>query len=80
MFGPRRLPGLDTLYSSPVAAANRIYFSDRNGTTLVIKHGTDLDVLATNRLDEGIDASPAIVGNQLFVSGEKHLYCIATDR
>ena len=80
VFGPRRLPGLGKLYSSPVATADRIYFTDRNGTTLVIKHGTELDVLATNKLDEGIDASLAIVGDQLFVRGERHLYCIAADR
>ena len=80
VFLSQRLPGLGDLYSSPVAAADRIYFTDRNGATLVIKHGTELDVLATNKLDEGIDASLAIVGDQLFVRGERHLYCIAADR
>ena len=29
------------------------------------------------KLDETIDASPALVGNELFMRGEKHLYCIA---
>ena len=72
-----RLPGIDSFYASPVAAADRIYFTGRNGTTLVLKHGPELDVLATNKLDEGIDASPALVGSELFLRGEKHLYCIA---
>jgi outer membrane protein assembly factor BamB len=74
-----RLPGLDSLYASLVGAADRIYVVGRNGTTVVLKHGPELDVLATNVLEEGIDASPAIVGNQLFLRGEKHLYCIQED-
>ncbi|MGH7127382.1 MAG: PQQ-binding-like beta-propeller repeat protein, partial [Planctomycetaceae bacterium] len=76
VFGPERLPDLSTLYASPVIAADRLYYTDRNGTTLVLAHGPKLDVLATNKLDEGIDASPAVVGKQLFLRGEKHLYCI----
>ena len=74
-----RLPGLDILYASPVAAADRLYYTDRSGTTLVLEHGPELKVLATNRLDEGIDASPAIVGDQMFVRGTQHLYCIEAD-
>jgi outer membrane protein assembly factor BamB len=77
LIGQTRLPGIRTLYASPVAAADRIYFTGRGGTTLVLKHGPELDVIATNKLDETIDASPALVGNELFMRGEKHLYCIA---
>jgi outer membrane protein assembly factor BamB len=71
-----RLPNLKALYASPVAAADRIYFTGRDGTTVVIKRADKIEILATNRLPEGIDASPAIVGKQLFLRGEKHLYCI----
>jgi outer membrane protein assembly factor BamB len=71
-----RLPGLDSLYGSPVAAAGRIYITGRNGTTLVLKQSDKLEVLATNRLDDPIDASPAVVGRQLLLRGEKFLYCI----
>jgi outer membrane protein assembly factor BamB len=70
------LPGLHTLYSSPVCAAGRIYLADREGTTLVFKRGDKLEVLATNDLGEPIDASPAVVGKQLFLRGAEHLYCI----
>lgn len=73
----KRLPDMDTLYSSPVAADGRIYFSSREGNTVVIKHAPELEVLASNRLDEAIDASPAIVGKDLILRGENHLYCIA---
>ena len=75
----KRLPKLRTIYGSPVGAADRIYIVDRAGTTLVVKHGAELEVLATNKLDDSIDASPAIVGKELFLRGEKSLYCIAAD-
>ncbi|MBP86153.1 MAG: hypothetical protein CMJ64_05475 [Planctomycetaceae bacterium] len=76
VFNTQRLPGLGNIYASPVAAAERIYFTDRDGTTVVLKHGPKLEVIATNKLDEPIDASPAIVGNQMFLRGVQHLYCI----
>ncbi len=77
LISQTRLPGIRSVYASPVAAQNRVYFSSREGITLVLKHGSTLDVLATNDLGEGIDASPAMVGNQLFIRTEGHLYCIA---
>ncbi len=72
-----RLPGLSSLYASPVGAAGRVYFVARDGTALVIRHQPKLEVLATNTLDDPIDASPAIVGKQMFLRGKSHLYCIA---
>ena len=73
-----RLPGVSTFYASPIAAAGRLYLVDRNGTTLVLKQADKLDVLATNKLDDPIDASPVAVGRQLFLRGAKYLYCIET--
>ena len=72
-----RLPGIQSLYASPVAAAGRIYFTSREGVTLVVKNQAALEVLATNRLPDGIDASPAIVGNALFLRTHRHLVCVA---
>ena len=60
-----------------MAAAGRIYLPDRDGTTLVLKQGDKLEVLAVNKLPEIFDASPAAVGKQLFLRGHKTLYCIA---
>ena len=72
-----RLPGIANIYSSPVAAADRIYVTGRNGQTLVLGKSKELKVIASNKLDELFDASPAIAGSQLFLRGDKHLYCIA---
>lgn len=72
-----RLNGLGNMYASPVCGGDRIYFTDRSGTTVVIRRGDKLEILATNHLDDTIDASPALVGKQLFLRGQKSLYCIA---
>ena len=72
-----RLSGISNIYASPVGANGHVYVSGRNGATLVLKRSQQLTVVATNRLSEQIDASPAIAGNQLFIRGSKHLYCIA---
>ncbi len=73
----QRLPDLMNIYASPVGAAGRIYFTGRDGTTLVLADGPQLEVLATNKLDESIDASPALVGNEILLRGKQHLYCIS---
>lgn len=76
-YGPQRLDGVSMVYASPVGASGRVYIAGRDGTTLVLKRGPRFDVLATNTLDDGFDASPAIVGDELFLRGRSHLYCIA---
>ncbi|MGH7226853.1 MAG: PQQ-binding-like beta-propeller repeat protein, partial [Gemmataceae bacterium] len=72
----QRLRAQRSLYGSPVEADGRIYITDRDGTTMVLQRGDTLKVLSVNRLNEPIDASPAVVGKQLFLRGAKHLYCI----
>jgi len=74
-----RLDGLSNIYASPVAAKDRIYFTGRNGTTVVLRRSRKLKVLATNRLDDEFDASPALAGNQLFLRGRRFLYCTSED-
>ena len=72
-----RMDGIRNVYASPVAAEGRVYFVGRDGTTLVIEQGREYKVLAVNELGEDVDASPALVGNQIFIRGKKHLYAIA---
>lgn len=75
-----RIDDLANVYASPVAAAGRLYFVGRDGTTVVMRHeGEKLEELAVNELDDPIDASPAVAGNELFLRGREHLYCIAAD-
>jgi outer membrane protein assembly factor BamB len=70
------LPGVTSFYASPVFAGGRVYFVDRGGTTVVLKPGDAIDVIATNKLGDPVDASPVPVGKQLFLRGEKYLWCL----
>ena len=71
-----RIPGLTEIYASPIAAGGHVYLTGRNGTTVVIKDADRLEIVATNSVDETVDATPAPVDNQLFIRGENHLFCI----
>jgi outer membrane protein assembly factor BamB len=76
LFEHQRLIDAKSFYSSPVAAAGRIYLVDRNGVGIVLKQSDKVEVIAVNNLDDEIDASPAVAGRQLFLRGHKFLYCI----
>lgn len=73
----QRLEKAPNVFASPVAAAGRVYIPGRDGTTVVLKHGPNFETIAENTLDDGFDASPALVDNELFLRGYRHLYCIA---
>ena len=78
--GPYRLYGLRNIYASPVGAEGRVYITDRSGATLVISNDKTMKILATNRLGESVNASAAIVGTDLFLRGDRHLFCISEQR
>jgi outer membrane protein assembly factor BamB len=61
-------------YSSPVAADQRIYIASVEGVVVVLEAGEKLNILATNKLDGGILATPAIVDGKIYVRTESHLY------
>jgi hypothetical protein len=73
----QRLPGLRKIYSSPVCAAGHLYITSRDGVTAVIDHGKSFQPPTVSRLDEDVDASPAIVGDEIYMRGREHLYCLA---
>lgn len=74
-----RIDGIDSLYASLVAANDHIYITGRNGTTIVLKHSDEYDVVASNDLGEPCDATPAIVGNQILLRGSNHLFCFENE-
>lgn len=77
LFSKERLEGVRSIYGSFVGVADRVYIPGRDGAVAVIKNADTFEVLATNKLDDGFDATPAIVGNELYLRGNEHFYCIA---
>jgi len=75
LYGPERLePG--TYSASPVLADGRIYVTNEEGLTSVLKAGPVFEVLAENPLDEYTLSSPAISNGQILLRTDKHLYAI----
>lgn len=77
VLGPFRLPGIRDIYASPVAADGKIYITDRNGVTLVYSEPEMPRLLGANKLDDSFSASMALVDGEIFLRGEKFIYCIA---
>ena len=75
---PLRLDGIrDFIFSSPVGASGRIYVTARDGTTVVLRHDKENATLAVNHLDDSFSASAALVDKEIYLRGEKFLYCLA---
>jgi outer membrane protein assembly factor BamB len=77
LYTEERLEAITGFYASPIGVKDRIYLAGRNGATVVLQRSNELNILATNKLDDNFDASPAVVGNELFLRGRRHLYCLA---
>ena len=73
----QRLEKAANVFASPVGAAGRVYIPGRDGTTVVIKHGPTFQILAENTLDDGFDASPAVVDREIYLRGYRYLYRIS---
>jgi outer membrane protein assembly factor BamB len=69
-----RLGELGYYYSSPVAADNKVYIASADGVVVVLDAGEELKVLARNKLDGAIMATPAVVDGKIYVRTESHLY------
>ena len=69
-----RLPDNPNFSASPVGASNRIYLLSESGRTLVLKRGKEPTLLAINELKGRYHASPAIVGNSIYIRSETDLY------
>ncbi len=75
IYGRQRLaPG--TYSGSPVLADGKIYVTNEDGLTSVVKAGPKFELLAANDFDDYTLSSPAISDGQIFIRTQKHLYCI----
>ena len=75
VYGRQRVkPG--SYSASPVLADGKIYVTNEDGVTSVIKAGPQFEVLAENDLGEYTLSSPAVSEGQLFIRTSGHLYAI----
>ena len=76
IYSNQKLDGINNIFSSPTGCAGKIYVA-ATSVVDVIKAGSDFSILTKNTLDDTFEASPVIVGNDLFLRGYKYLYCIS---
>lgn len=69
-----RLGTAGSYYSSPVAAEHQIYIASAEGVVVVLDAGEKFKILATNKLDGAILATPALVDANIYVRTENQLY------
>ena len=62
-------------HASPVSVDGLVYFLNDDGVLNVIRPGTKFERVAKSELGEGAYASPAISQGQMFLRGDKHLFC-----
>jgi outer membrane protein assembly factor BamB len=66
--------------ASPLYADGRIYFFSEEGHSPVIEANNEFKLLASNKLDDGFMASPAVSGNALILRTKAALYRIENSK
>ena len=69
-----RLGGVYT--ASPVAADGKIFLLSESGETIVLRAGRTPQVVARNKIDGRILASPAISGGGIFIRTDDHVVAV----
>jgi outer membrane protein assembly factor BamB len=63
-------------YASLVASGDRVYALGRSGKMTIVGAERAYRLIATCRLGEGSDATPAMGDDRIFIRGRDHLWCI----
>ena len=75
-----RASGTDDYYSSPVAADGKVFLIDEEGRLTVLSADPECRTLHTADFGEKAFATPAIVGNRLYLRTNGHLYCFGDSK
>jgi outer membrane protein assembly factor BamB len=62
--------------ASPVAVDGKIFFTNDEGETFVLRAGSTFELLHINRIGERTLASPALVDGRWYIRTESHLFAI----
>ncbi|HAV65416.1 MAG TPA: pyrrolo-quinoline quinone [Verrucomicrobiales bacterium] len=79
-YQEERLDAIGDYYSSPIAAGDQVLMISQPGTAVVLRASDSLEVLARNRLGEKVMATPAVIGQTLYVRGEQTLWAFAPEK
>ena len=74
LFLEERLGAIGDYYASPVAAGGQVCVISQQGVAVVLRAGDTIDVVARNALGEQVLATPASLGDRLYVRTVKNLF------
>ena len=66
----------DGFYSSPILVNNHVYIIDLKGRMQIFKMDDEFELLGTSTIGEDAYATPAFVGDRIYIRGLMHLFCI----
>jgi outer membrane protein assembly factor BamB len=62
--------------ASPVAMDGKVFFTNDEGETFVLRAGPKFDLMHTNRIGERTLASPALVDGRWYIRTDENLYAV----
>jgi outer membrane protein assembly factor BamB len=62
--------------ASPVTVDGKVFFTNDEGETFVLRAGPTFELLHTNRIGEAVLASPALVDGNWYIRSDRHLFAI----
>lgn len=63
-------------FSSPIIVDDKILCGSRDGEFIAVKIGPKFEILGRSRLSSGVNATPAVSNNRLYIRTDTHLICI----
>jgi outer membrane protein assembly factor BamB len=75
-----KLQGNYNFNTAPVSIADKIYFTEVDGTTTIIKADKKFQTVAENKLEGKFIARPVVSGNSLIMRSDSHIYRIENTR
>ena len=65
-------------YASPICAGEKVYLMDKSGVMHIFKADREFVSLGDPPLGEPSWATPAVIGNRIYIRGFTHLFCIGS--
>lgn len=62
--------------ASPIVAGQNIYFFSNDGVARILKCGDKFEQVAKGEIGEAIHVTPAFADGQIYIRGEKNLFCV----
>ena len=70
----------DGFYSSPILVNDRVYIIDLSGTMQIFRMDDKFELLGAAKIGEEAYATPAFVGDRIYIRGVTHLFCIGEQK